>query len=505
MPNNINNNGQVISKNQVEKTNESPINLDSNEDWSFATKELLDTMPQAWTRGLLYFLLLLVSVVLPWAIFSKIDETGTARGRIEPQKETIKLDAAVAGTVSEIRVKEGDTVEAGQVLLVLQSDLVKSDLKQAQDKLEGQLNRVNQLKVLKTQLILALSTQELQNKAGELEKQSQVEQARENLLTIKNTYSLLEAEKQSQVKQTQTNLKNSEEAYKIAEIRLINAQRETQRYRKAWEEGIASEIQMAEREDIAQERQRIYEQSKSDIEQAKLRIIEQKSNYEKALKQAKSDIEQNQLKLKEQQRGLQSLIHANNLAILRIKEQLKNNETDTTSLETEISQTKSQIESLKFQLSQRTLKTSVSGIVFQLPIQQAGAVVQPGTRIAEIADQNSPLILRAQMPTTDSGSLKKGLEVKLKFDAYPFQDYGIIEGKLALISPTTFEMETPEGKVEAYKLEINLNQTCMPSANQCIPLRPGDTATAEVIVRQRRIIDFVLDPFKKLKQGGLKL
>jgi HlyD family secretion protein len=36
-------------------------------------------------------------------------------------------------------------------------------------------------------------------------------------------------------------------------------------------------------------------------------------------------------------------------------------------------------------------------------------------------------------------------------------------------------------------------------------LRPGDTATAEVIVRQRRIIDFLLDPFKKLQQGGVKL
>jgi hemolysin D len=36
-------------------------------------------------------------------------------------------------------------------------------------------------------------------------------------------------------------------------------------------------------------------------------------------------------------------------------------------------------------------------------------------------------------------------------------------------------------------------------------LRPGDTATAEVIVRQRRIIDLILDPFKKLQKGGLEL
>jgi HlyD family secretion protein len=125
--------------------------------------------------------------------------------------------------------------------------------------------------------------------------------------------------------------------------------------------------------------------------------------------------------------------------------------------------------------------------------------------MAEIASQNSPLIVRAQMPTTESGFLKPGLAVKLKFDAYPFQDYGIIEGKLAKISPTTSLIDTPNGKVEVYKLEISFNRTCLKTANQCIPLHPGDTATAEVVIRQRRIIDFVLDPFKKLQKGGLKL
>ncbi len=147
----------------------------------------------------------------------------------------------------------------------------------------------------------------------------------------------------------------------------------------------------------------------------------------------------------------------------------------------------------------------MAGTVFQLPIQRAGSVVQPGTMIAEISPINSPLVIRAQMATTESGSLKTGLPVKLKFDAYPFQDYGVIEGKLIEISPTTFEIDTASGKVAAYQLDIALNQHCMPTANQCIPLRPGDTATAEVVVRQRRIIDFLLDPFKKLKQGGVEL
>jgi HlyD family secretion protein len=67
------------------------------------------------------------------------------------------------------------------------------------------------------------------------------------------------------------------------------------------------------------------------------------------------------------------------------------------------------------------------------------------------------------------------------------------------------EVDTPSGKVAAYDLEIALNKNCIPSGNKCIALRAGDTATAEVIVRQRRIIDFLLDPFKQLQKGGVKL
>lgn len=50
-----------------------------------------------------------------------------------------------------------------------------------------------------------------------------------------------------------------------------------------------------------------------------------------------------------------------------------------------------------------------------------------------------------------------------------------------------------------------LNQDNIKSANKAIPLTPGQTATAEVIVRQRRLIDFILDPFKKLQKGGLDI
>lgn len=109
------------------------------------------------------------------------------------------------------------------------------------------------------------------------------------------------------------------------------------------------------------------------------------------------------------------------------------------------------------------------------------------------------------MPSQESGFLRLGMPVKLKFDAYPFQDYGIVSGRVRWISPDSQVEETPQGKVEIFELEVVLDGAYIQTQNKRVALTAGQTATAEVIVRQRRLIDFVLDPFKKLQKGGVEL
>lgn len=473
--------------------------------WSSQTKELIDTVPRVWTRGLLYFLGIFAAVALPWAMFSKVDETGTAKGRLEPSGKSFVLDASVAGTVAKIHVKEGEVVKAGQNLVELESKLVSAELNQLKNQLEGQENRLYQLELLKQQLLLVVNTQELENQGQKLEKQSQVAQARQQLQFLQNAYDLQKQEKLAQVNQAKQNVVYGQTAYNSAEAIYRKAKKEIERYRNALRQGIISEVQVVEQENLLADRQQRYEQAKSDMQQAKLRLAEQESSYSKVLRQAKSDIEQAQLQLQEQQKSYQTMNHTGKLAVLRSKEQLKNLETEITTLTVEISQTQSQIASSEYQLEQHIFKAPVSGTIFNLPINKSGEVVQPGDEIAEIAMEDSPLIVRAQMATTESGSLTPGMSVKLKLDAYPFQDFGIVRAELVKISPTSKLTDTPQGQVANYDLEIKLERDCLPTANQCIPFRPGDTATAEVIVRQRRVIDFILDPFKKLQKGGLHL
>ncbi len=476
-----------------------------NNDWSDASKELLDALPQVWTRGLLYFLVMFFGITLPWAMLFQVDETGMARGRLEPQGKIFRVDAPVAGTVKLLQVKEGDIVKKGQSLLELESELVRTEIQQQQRKLEGQQNHLNQLELLKNQLILVLRTQEQQNQAQQLEKQAQVEQARQNLDALRATYHLNQQEKFAQVEQIKQDIESSKANYELASIRLKTAQEKIPRYKQGYEQGALSKERFLDVEQLVKEGQKNLLKAKAEIGRSQYRFQEQKRSYEKVIHQASSEIRQAQLRWQEQQRSYKSLIHSGNLALLKSEEQLKNIETKITTIKSESYQNKSQINSLKFQLQQRLITAPIDGVIFQLPIKGKGTVVQPGKMITEIAPHKKSLILKAQIATKESGSLIKGMPVKIKFDAYPFQDYGVVKGKLIVISPTSKIVENQQSNTATYNLEITLNQTCISTSKECILLRPGDTATAEVIVRQRRVIDFILDPFKKLQQGGLKL
>ncbi|MBP5974515.1 HlyD family efflux transporter periplasmic adaptor subunit [Brasilonema sp. CT11] len=499
------NNYQEILNSQTSVQPTDKVTDKPKDDWSDVTQDLLDSLPHVWTRGLLYFLLSFSAIVLPWTMLFKVDETGTARGRLEPKGKTVNLDTIITGTVAKIQVKEGELVKPGEPVLILDSELVKTELHQVKDKLEGQFNRLSQLNVLKKQLVVALTTQQQQNQAQELEKQAQVEQVQQNLSALQNSYELQKQEKLTQVNQARQTVESSQTASKFVESSLTSARQEVERYKQLSKEGIVAEVNVVQKQDMTNEKQKLLAQSQSDIEQAKLRLAEQQSNYQQTIRKAKAEIEQADLRLKEQERSYQTLTHSGKLAVLKSEEQVKNLETEITTLKSDIAQSKSQIQTLQLQLAQRVLKSPVAGRVFQLPIQRAGAVVQSGTMVAEIAPEGAPLVIRAQITTAESGSLQTKMPVKLKFDAYPFQDYGVVEGELVEISPTTTEVETANGKVAAYNLEIALKHNCIPKGDKCISLRPGDTATAEVIVRQRRIIDFLLDPFQQLQQGNLKL
>lgn len=426
-----------------------------NDDWSSITKELVDTTPQIWTRGLLYFLIVFVAIALPWVLLAKVDETGSARGRIEPKGKTLKLDTPVSGTVATVKVKEGQTVQAGQTLFELKSEVSRTELQQAQARLEGQLNRMAQLSAVQSQLKVAVRAQQLQSQAQE-------------------------AEQIALLNQTQQQLGQNQRVYALEKDRLKLSQNNVQRHRQLQQEGIVSKSRLEEAESAMLERQQMLGQAQSEIQETTVELEKQRSAYERV-----------------RQTG--------ELAVLESQRQLKEMQSQIADMRSEIVQTRKQIQSLEFQLRQRIIRTPIDGTIFQLSLDNAGVVLQAGQRVTQIAPKGMTPTFSAQMPSQESGFLRVGMPVKLKFDAYPFQDYGVVSGRLRKISPDSKVTKTAEGNAEVFELDIALDKSYIQTPNKRIALTPGQTGTAEVIVRQRRIIDFILDPFKKLQAGGLEL
>jgi hemolysin D len=428
--------------------------------WSSLTKELVNTMPQTWTRGLLYFLAVFMAIVLPWSMLAKVDETGTARGRLEPKGNTIKLDAPVPGTVTAIKIKEGQKVKKGQPLIELDSKKINAELKEAQAKLNGLSLQSSNFEQIQARLQMNIKQQLQQNQAATAEQVDLIEQTRQKI-----------ALHQKQI---------------VSTAQLVNKDREiVDRYRKFQRKGVVSGNQL------------------DDVERRSIQNSQ-------TLTQANSDKIQQQTELKKQQSSYQKIIHQGELAIIGTEKQLKETQSQIISTQSEIMQTKDRIESLQHQLKQGQIVAPTDGTIFQLAVGHPGTVVQPSQTLIKIAPKGTPLVLKAQMPTQESGFLRVGMPVKLKFDAYPFQDYGVIEGRLTWVSPdskapSSDPGQQPKPQIEAFEVEVTLNSNYIQTKNKKISLAPGQTATAEAIVRQRHLIDFILDPFKKLQKGGLEL
>lgn len=522
-------------------------------DWSDTVKDALEALPQLWTRGLLYLIFIFTCTVLPWAMLSKFDETGAGRGRIETKGSSNRLEAATSGSVTAVRAQEGQSVQKGQILLELESDAVRAEVQQSKTKLEGQMNRLSQLGIAKNQVAISIATQQQQNKAQAVEKLAQFEQAQQSLAEKKSGAPLSDnirliqldraskiltdskanlliqrTEKSAQLVQSRQKLAAAQTALIINGSKYEWNLREVRRYQGLWEQGGVAEVKLSEVRTIANESERMNAQSIAEVQLASTMIKEQESNYNRVLYQLQADIRQAESKIQEQNREYQqstakqkgeikqaqsrikeqqgnrdSLLHGGKLAILKSEEQLKDLQSQILTLNTEISQTKQQIQESERQLAQKIIRAPVAGTVLQLPFKQPKSFVQTGQLVAQIAPQDAATVLKVQMPSQNSGFLKTGMPVKVKFDAYPFQDYGVVQGKVQMVSPDSKLVDAGNGKIEAFEVDVMLDRNYIKSQGKQIPLNLGQTATAEVIVRQRQTIDLILDPFKKLQQGGI--
>lgn len=249
--------------------------------------------------------------------------------------------------------------------------------------------------------------------------------------------------------------------------------------------------QLFQAEQVLRERERSITQTEGELKQANSEL----DRLQADLKQAMAELNRLQAERAQNQAEAQAVQLQNQQKIQQL-------EVQKTQMQAQIDQAEKQIAKAKTELKQLAFTAPVDGTVLSMSVRNSGEVVQPGQIVAELAPQNVPLVLTAKLPNREAGFVTTGMEVKVKLDSFPYQDYGIVSGKVISISPDS-KPDPQLGSV--YRVEIALDSQAVNDGRQTISFKPGQTATADIVIRRRRIADVLLDPLKQMQKSGLDL
>jgi len=134
-----------------------------------------------------------------------------------------------------------------------------------------------------------------------------------------------------------------------------------------------------------------------------------------------------------------------------------------------------------------------SGTVLRLQVKATGAVVAEGEMLCELACAGERLQAELQIPQTGAGRVAIGQGVKLLYDSFPYQQFGVKFGVLRWISPST--------STTAFRAIVDINdETIMVSGNPA-PLKAGMGGRADVVLAKRSLISIAFDPIRQLREN----
>jgi HlyD family secretion protein len=421
-------------------------------DWSQPVQTVLDHPPSLLPVYLGLGGLAFSLCFLGWAHFGQISEVAHAQGKLAPKGEVFKVNPVELGKVAKVHVAEGQTVKSGQVLLELDAEIATSELTRLEQELAATQTEASQI-----QMMIAQAQMQLQVKQSMAQAQT-----RSQALEITKAESTIDS---TQVMLNQLQADAAEHQKRLDRLQPLADQGAISK-----EHVFAAKQSLGERERSMTEFQGNLERSTSERDRLRETLAQQQADEKNIVLEAQQQIEQLNVRL----------------AQLRAKQ----------------SETRTLMQAAQAKLKDRFLYAPVGGMISSLNVRNPGEVVQVGQTVAEIAPEQRPMVITAVLPNQEAGLVKPNMPVQLKFDAFPYQTYGVISGKVQRISPDA----KPDEKLGyVYRMEIALDRNYVIKDNQKVYFKPGQTASVEIITQKRRVMDVLLEPIHQIQNGGLTL
>jgi len=416
--------------------------------------ELYDIMQPKEGRTVIVVLGGAILFFLLWAGITKLDEVTRADGRVIPSSNTQTIDTSTPGTVSEILVRVGETVEAGELLLRLDDVLSSSDLGQ----LESQWYSYRAQKVRLELEYDGGAPSDFVCPADVLENAPEA-CANEGQLTQARLTALQDRQESAaqQVTQRERQLGEANARIQTYEEGLSLATRQMNLIRPMVNDAVLPQTDLLEAERVVSEQRGLLAASR-----------EAAASLVAAVAQAESEYREVGSRFREESL---SQLNEINQQIGVIGETLRG-ATD--------------------RVMRAEIRSPVSGTVNSVAITTLGTYVAPGDTLLTIVPRDDTLVIEARVQPNDIAFIRMGQPANVKVTAYDFSIYGGLDAVVTYVSPDS--VYDAERDMTYFVVHLEGGQAYLESRGEQLPISPGMVAQAEIITGRKSILDYLLKP-----------
>ena len=410
---------------------------------------------------LLYAIAALIVLLIVWAAFAEIDTVTRGQGKVVPSRQLQVIESFEGGIVRVLRVREGDVVEQGQLLMELDPTIALSEFDRSSQQYYALKARIARLSAEVAGRTPDFAD-ELAARAGDV---TAAEQA----------------------------LFDGRAASRQAELRVLD--------RKLFQR----------RQELREARSRV-----ATLE-ASLALIDSELAMTEPLVARKLEPRKSLLDLKRQQTELGGQRAAETLATARLEAAIAEVEEQRTAFLSQrrqealselslatasLSELQPALPAMRTRLERTEIRSPVRGVVNRLLLTTIGGVAKPGEPLIEVVPMDDTLLVEAMIPTQDIAFLRPGDPARVRLTAYDFARYGSLEAHLVTIGADAVE-DTQSGQLH-YVMRVRTLGTLTDAAGQPLPVIPGMIADVDILTGQRSILDYFLRPVAKVKEKAFR-
>ena len=442
-----------------------------------------------------------------WSIVGKVDIVAVAPGRIIVSERTKLIQPLEASVVRRVLVKDGDTVQAGQVLVELDPTIANAEKLSVQEQLNA-----SQSEMLRTAALLQRLAQPVTNPRILLNKELLRHSGQGLSTDLAVNLASNPGNKANQATQAQL---QSEWADISARLAKLDAEATRRGAEGATVKELIAKLQATI--PLAQTREADFKRLVGEG------FISSHATQDKTREriELERDLATQQARLSEANAALAETQQAKAAYKADTQRQLNDRNALATSKLRQLTQESAKAAQRE---KQTTLTAPVSGTVQQLAAHSVGGVVTPAQPLMVIVpDSADGITAEVMIANQDIGFVYAGQMAEVKLETFPYTRYGTVKATVAIVTAdavgedrrgadgkgvdgksTPGAASGPISVGAVYPATLTLSQKDMLIDGKRVNLTPGMAVTAEIKTGQRRVIEYLLSPVQRAGSESLR-